>query len=222
MAYTPITITLDPPLVTDDPATFDTKAFQYVQDQSALAGQINTIAGETDSNAAAASASASDAQAAAASADDVEEVVLSAANFKGQWSSLTGSLSVPSSVFHDGTYWQLLNNLADVTTSEPGVSGDWAAINASTFWTPISTSQTLDARRYYAVDFTAGPLTLTLPATPQENDFIQWYKSAGESIDSVVARNGETIMGLAEDLTIDIEATALHLVYNGTDWRVVR
>jgi len=55
------------------------------------------------------------------------EIVTSAANFKGQWSTLTGALNVPASVFHNDQYWQLLNDLADVTLSEPGVSADWAS-----------------------------------------------------------------------------------------------
>ena len=56
------------------------------------------------------------------------EIVTSAANFKGQWSTLTGAFNVPASVFHNDQYWQLLNDLADVTLSEPGVSADWAKI----------------------------------------------------------------------------------------------
>lgn len=146
----------------------------------------------------------------------------STANFKGNWSDLTGSLSVPASVYHDSRHWNLLNNLADVTTSEPGVSADWAVVNLAEVWEYINSSQTLEASHNYEVDFTTGPLTLTLPAGPIINDFIQFYKGAGQSSGSVIARNGETIMGLDEDLTINYETTSLHLVYNGSDWRIVR
>lgn len=49
------------------------------------------------------------------------------ANFKGLWSSLTGPLEIPASVYHNGDYWNLLVDLADVTTSEPSASNsDWA------------------------------------------------------------------------------------------------
>jgi phage-related protein len=51
---------------------------------------------------------------------------------------------------------------------------------------------------------------------------VQLYKSAGASKGAVIARNGKTIMGVAEDLNIDEEITALYLVYNGSDWRIVR
>ncbi len=87
-------------------------------------------------------------------------------------------------------------------------------------WTSISTSSTLTANTKYSVDFGVSPLTLTLPLTPAVNDFVEFYKSAGASLDSIIARNGETIMGLTEDLTIDTEINSLKLIYNGTDWRL--
>ena len=64
--------------------------------------------------------------------DDVvilEENVQGVANFKGEWSSLTGALDMPASVLHSGKIWLLLINLADVTVSEPEpTSTDWAAV----------------------------------------------------------------------------------------------
>ena len=89
-------------------------------------------------------------------------------------------------------------------------------------WQAISTSITLVANSYYAVDFGSSALTLTLPPSPGTSDFVQLYKSAGTSKGAIIARNGETIMGVAENLNINFEATALYLVYNGTDWRIVR
>lgn len=50
-----------------------------------------------------------------------------AVNFKGRWSDLTGALNIPANVFHQGVYWTLLTNLADVTLSEPSAENtDWA------------------------------------------------------------------------------------------------
>jgi hypothetical protein len=51
---------------------------------------------------------------------------------------------------------------------------------------------------------------------------VQLYKSAGTSKGAVIARNGKTIMGLAENLNINVEITALYLVYNGSEWRIVK
>jgi hypothetical protein len=64
----------------------------------------------------------------AVAAEDSALAANAAANFKGNWSSLTGVLAKPAAVWHSSTIWALLNDLADVTTSQPGVSGDWVEI----------------------------------------------------------------------------------------------
>lgn len=46
------------------------------------------------------------------------------ANFEGSW--LAGTYTLPSSVYHDGNYWNLL---VASTTGEPGVSSDWAVVS---------------------------------------------------------------------------------------------
>lgn len=80
-------------------------------DDSAIASAASSV-----ESASSASASASSAASAAASA-----------NFKGEWSGLTGALNKPATVRHLSIYWQLLNNLADVTLSVPGFgNADWA------------------------------------------------------------------------------------------------
>lgn len=62
----------------------------------------------------------------ALAAKDQADAARSIANFVGDWSSLTGPLSKPATVRHKGSVYALLNNLADVTASEPGVTADWA------------------------------------------------------------------------------------------------
>lgn len=61
------------------------------------------------------------------------------ANYKGQWSTLTGALNKPAAVGHGGLFWLLVNNLANVTTSEPGMTNDWTRIPGVTeVATPIN------------------------------------------------------------------------------------
>lgn len=61
------------------------------------------------------------------------------ANYKGQWSTLTGALNKPAAVGHGGLFWLLVNNLANVTTSEPGMTNDWERIPGVTeVATPIN------------------------------------------------------------------------------------
>ena len=52
------------------------------------------------------------------------------ANFKGEWSALSGALAMPATVRHAGKFWVLLSNLASVAAAEPGVSAAWAKTSA--------------------------------------------------------------------------------------------
>jgi hypothetical protein len=68
------------------------------------------------------------------------------ANYKGAWSGLTGPLSMPALVSHAGERWALLNSLANVATSTPGVSADWELFElpsaAGVGFDPSGTSRT--------------------------------------------------------------------------------
>lgn len=163
-----------------------------------------------------------DAEGAANEASQYAQIAASTASFKGEWGDLTGPLVIPASVYHSGAYWNLLNDIADVTLSEPGVSADWAGVDVAGIvaWTAISTSTTLAANTNYAVTFSTA-LNLTLPSSPTNNDRVRLYRSGGDSTGSVVIRNGNTIMGVAEDMTIDQNITSLELVFNGSDWRIL-
>lgn len=64
----------------------------------------------------------------ATSAADMAALATASANYKGNWSALTGALSIPASVSHNGSFWALNTNTANVTTVTPGVSGVWTQI----------------------------------------------------------------------------------------------
>lgn len=187
------------------------QAVSDAQDRAATAQGYATTAGNR----------ALDAEGAANEASQYAQIAAATANFKGEWGDLTGPLAIPASVYHSGSYWQLLNNLADVTLSEPGVSSDWIGTDTDVQgWAAISTSTVLEKNARYAVTFSSA-LNLTLPAAPLNNDRVWLYRSGGDSTGSVVIRNGNTIMGVAEDMTIDSNITSLELVFNGSDWRVL-
>jgi hypothetical protein len=103
-----------PPARTDGEATFVSRA-------NAFLGALPTFGTEANALAAAVSADKAATQTAAA----IAPVSLAAANFKGNWSALTGALAVPASVFHSGAFWTLASDLADVTAKEPGVDVEW-------------------------------------------------------------------------------------------------
>lgn len=57
-------------------------------------------------------------------------VLLSLLNFKGEWSTLTGSANIPYTVSYNNRFWVLLENASDVTTIEPSKdSSFWVDVN---------------------------------------------------------------------------------------------
>lgn len=55
-------------------------------------------------------------------------LALGVAHYAGRWSDLSGALATPASVWHAGSFWGLLESLANVAVAEPGVSAAWAAV----------------------------------------------------------------------------------------------
>lgn len=140
---TTITTVIDPPLPTDTPAVFNTKAFEAWQDINDWATEANALALEVNTSATTATTKAAEALASANTAvaqldlvaaqvtlaTTQAELAAASANFVGLWLSLTGALNKPATVSHNGKNWALANNLSDVTLSEPGVAADWVQIN---------------------------------------------------------------------------------------------
>lgn len=113
------------PQRTDAPADFVTKADAHVASLDQFVTELNTATDQINDtqdeiNTSEANAATSEANAAASAS-----VAQSNANFKGEWSAQTGAANKPYSVSHKGATWLLLNDLADVTLSEPGITSDW-------------------------------------------------------------------------------------------------
>ena len=75
----------------------------------------------------------------------------------------------------------------------------------------ISTNTTAVIDTLYVM---TASLTLTLPASPSAGDKVLLSNRTGTTT-SVVARNGNNIQGLAQDLTVDALEIGLTLVYTG-------
>ena len=93
---------------------------------------------------------------------------------------------------------------ASYALSSIGGASDYTSIYVTADTTAI-------ADRLYV--FTLGTIvTLTLPLSPSNGDSL--YVSNRSGIDTnVVARNGELIMGLAQDVTLDVSAASFKLTY---------
>ncbi len=79
--------------------------------------------------------------------------------------------------------------MSDIPSSTPG------GVTVST----ISANTTAVAGTFYVL---LAALTLTLPASPAAGDKVQFVNRSGTT-SSVIARNGQAIMGLAQDMTVD-------------------
>lgn len=83
-----------------------------------------------------------------------------------------------------------------------------------------STSQAASADTHYLLTNIAAT-TVTLPASPAEGAAV-WITPANSVQTNVVARNGRTIMGLAENLILDLPNKTVGLRYLNTSWRIVQ
>ena len=196
MAITP----LPTPPSRQDPANFSDRADAFLGALPTFTTEANALATDVNAKQVTASAAAITA-ASAASAAVASEVNISAlANFKGTWSSLTGALNKPASVFHNGAYWALLNSLADVTTSQPGVSADWQVAGGAFPVVAINSNTTASPWTTYLI---YGNCTLTLPAISGNGKQVGVIVLNGVT-SAVIARSGtDKIRNVNENMNVD-------------------
>jgi hypothetical protein len=113
------------PLPTDDTSTFNTRAFALVASLAGFVTEANALESAVDADATSAAANASSAASSALAATG-------SANFKGEWSTLSGALAIPASVSYSGKVWLLTASVSDVTAEVPGVSTKWIQPGVST------------------------------------------------------------------------------------------
>jgi len=89
-------------------------------------------------------------------------------------------------------------------------------------WVSFSTNANVTAGQHILADTSAGAITLTLPATPAVNEAIVFADRSRtwNTNNLIIARNGNTIEGLAENLDCNVENANFYLIYNGTTWRI--
>ena len=103
------------------------------------------------------------------------------------------------------------------------IDNDKNLVNAGRIYTTVSnnqtTSKTIGNREFVSV--VGAGLTMTLPASPAAGNEVAIQ--VGAFTDTVIGRNSQNIMGLAEDMTIDVENRTVNLVFTDATrgWRVV-
>lgn len=81
----------------------------------------------------------------------------------------------------------------------------------------VTTSQSINSNDRVLVNTSGGAITLTLPAAPLVNDMVQIIDVGNVAATNkiTVARNGQRIAGLLEDLTIDLNGSVTSLIFTG-------
>ena len=103
------------------------------------------------------------------------------------------------------------------------IDNDKNLVNAGRIYTTVSnnqtTSKTLGNREFVSV--VGAGLTMTLPASPAAGNEVAIQ--VGAFTDTIIDRNSQNIMGLAENMTIDVENRTVNLVFTDATrgWRVV-
>lgn len=88
--------------------------------------------------------------------------------------------------------------------------------------TTTATDLTMETGYTYA--FYSGTSTLTLPASPTAGDTLRIINRTGIATNTIIARNGSNIMGLADDAEFDLANETFNFTYaNATDgWIISR
>lgn len=97
--------------------------------------------------------------------------------------------------------------------------------SASTYvWVTVNSDYVVVSGIHLFVDTSIAPFTITLPAVPNVGDNVTFIDYAGTCGTNILTfdRNGNLIMGLAENLDIDVANAANSLIYSGPDfgWKI--
>lgn len=184
-----------------DPATFSPRAFGAWNQLAAASADWNLL--DTNLNAAVAAVSAG----------------MGAA----LWTSGTYAIGTLKFSTIDGLLYRRL--IATVSATDPAVDvANWAlqTTSAPVLVVVSGTTQTGVKNVHYEMT-NAGACTFTLPAAPAVGDWV-WVGFANSRVDNVIARNGNKIMGLAEDMTVNWPYAGFILRYisAGFGWRIFK
>ena len=217
-----------PPTITGSPtvpqrsdrATFSSRVDDFVTWMAAAVSEFGAVATnvynnavDAYNNATAASASASTASNAAASS-----VATAGAT---QWVSGT-TYALGAAVWSPVDAQTYRRIVAGAGTTDPSADAtNWTKLGGGSLSvvTVSGTTQTAVAGSHYVLTNVAAT-TVTLPASPASGDTVA-ITPANSLITNVIGRGGNTIMSLAEDMTLDNANATVTLRYLASTWRLV-
>ena len=88
-------------------------------------------------------------------------------------------------------------------------------------YTKVIANTTAKINQGYIANTAAGSFTITLPSSPQTGNYVIIVDDASFDTNPLyIARNGEPIIGVYEDLTLNIAGVSVTLLYDGGQWNV--
>ena len=151
----------------------------------------------------------------------------SGAYFTGSWnwgSSIITGGNYSGSFGYSGSYDYTNAGIIGASfTGSSAFTGSFDFSNATITGLAVSTNYipttqsanfTAAAGRAYIVTQSSAVVTMTLPATPSNGDSIKLANMDDRA--TIIARNGERIMGVDEDMTLNVEQVSFELMYESS------
>lgn len=222
----PITA-LPPAPSRSDPTNFATKADAWVAAMALFTTEANALQADVNTKQTNAATSETNAANSAASA------ATSAANALVSANAAANAPSAPKWVsgnsYNDGdvvwspsTYLTYRSKGANPTsTTDPSLlPNNWTLMNSEYGKLIITGTSVTAISGWHYILTNASQTNVTLPATANNYDRIRITVANGR-VDNNVLRNGLTIMGLSEDMLLNISTATVTLEYLNSTWRIV-
>lgn len=232
---TPPSVTALPtPPSTASPSTFDARADAFLGALPTFQTETDALAANVAANATAAAASAvlanlevgnAAAQAVAAAASAVTAAINAAAAAAATGAAIwvSGTTYSIGDVRYSPTNQRVYRRkTAGAGATDPSAdSTNWSLIDtAPTVELVAGTTQTAVAGTHYILT-NVSATTVTLPASPAAGDSV-WVTWTNDLATNVIARNGQTIMGLSEDMTLNTSTNGtVQLRFVNSSWRLL-
>lgn len=191
-----------------------------------FATQANALAVEVNGYASDAAATLASVESAYDDTVIARNAAQAAADYKGAWSSLSGALNKPATVAHNGAFWALNNNIANVATSTPSITNaDWQFVSGSRWQTIQTTNFTAAPNGMWPCVVTA-QRSAQLPAMAA-GDFVVIHNDATSTANVLVVNAGYNIRSATRAATsadniVLTPGQTLHLKANSsTELRVL-